>query len=194
MDQSPRSVPLPLILGSGATTRTESKTTFADHGAKVGRVILMEWSDERFLDERAPRGPGSLEPSVIAKVESFCRENYARSIGVAEMAAVAKLSRFHFSRLFLQARGLSPGQYLNGLRLVMAMRLIRSGEHAVKDVAKLCGFASSGYFCRVFRQTFGLTPGRVVPSRPLPAAPLAPRSPGPRNWARHPTTSRKRPT
>ena len=171
----------------------ESKTGATDHGSRLGRVIFIELSREYLPDQRKPGRTVFFQPSFIDKVEDFCRKNYARPIGVAKMAKVAKLSRFHFSRLFREARGISPGQYLYGLRLVFAMRLAQTGEYAVKDIAKQCGFTSPNYFCRVFRQTYGITPGSVAASRSLPAATSTPRSSGPRDRARRPTRQRLRP-
>jgi AraC-like DNA-binding protein len=171
----------------------EDKTVLADHGSRLGRVMFIELSNESLPDERKTRRTGSVQPSFIGRVENFCRKNYARSIRVAHMAKVAKLSRFHFSRLFREARGISPGQYLNGLRLVMAMRLVQTGAHTVKDIAKLCGFTSPNYFCKVFRQTFGITPGSVTASRPWPIASPTPRSPDQRNRVGRPTRHRNRP-
>jgi len=171
----------------------ENKTVATGHGSRLGRVIFIELSKEYLPDDQKPSGTGFLQPSFIQKVEDFCRKNYARPIGVAKMAKVAKLSRFHFSRLFREARGISPGQYLYGLRLVFAMRLAQTGEYAVKDIAKQCGFTSPNYFCRVFRQTFGVTPGSLAASRSLPVAPSTTRSPSPRNRARRPTKKRPRP-
>jgi AraC-like DNA-binding protein len=75
----------------------------------------------------------------------------------------------------------------------MTMRLVQTGEHAVKDVAKQCGFTSPNYFCTVFRQTFGVTPGSVAASRLLPVAPLTPRSLGHPNRVCGPTRQRNRP-
>jgi AraC-like DNA-binding protein len=172
---------------------SENRTAATGHGSRLGRVIFIQLSKEYLPDESRPRRTGFFQPSFIDKVEAFCRKNYARPIGVAKMAKVAKLSRFHFSRLFREARGISPGQYLYGLRLVFAMRLAQTGEYAVKDIAKQCGFTSPSYFCRVFRQTFGVTPGSVATSRPLSAASSATRSPIDRVRARRPTKKRLRP-
>lgn len=172
---------------------SENRTVATGHGSRLGRVIFIELSKEYLPDEPRPGRTGFFQPSFIDKVEDFCRRNYARPIGVARMAKVAKLSRFHFSRLFREARGISPGQYLYGLRLVFAMRLAQTGEHAVKEIAKKCGFTSPSYFCRVFRQTFGVTPGSVAASRPLPVAPNPPPSPNHRNRARRATRKRLRP-
>jgi len=171
----------------------EEKTVLTKHSSNLGRVIYIEMSRDDASDGRRPSRAGFLQPSFIEKVEDYCRKNYARPIGVAKMAKVAKLSRFHFSRLFREARGISPGQYLYGLRLVIAMQLLQSGEFAVNEVAKRCGFNGPSYFCRVFRQTFGITPGKVVAARPLLDADATPPARKPRDRVRRPTKPRLRP-
>jgi AraC-like DNA-binding protein len=152
----------------------EDQPVSTEHGSRLGLGLSTELPTEGLLGERRPGRAGVAQPPFIEKVEAFCQKNYARNIGVAQMADVAKLSRFHFSRLFQKARGISPGQYLYGLRLAMAMRLVQTGEYAVKDIAKQCGFSSSSYFCKAFRRQFGRTPGSVAASRPLPVAPPTP--------------------
>jgi AraC-like DNA-binding protein len=171
----------------------EDKSVPANYGSRLGRVIFIELSKENLPDERGPGRSIFFQPSFIDKVENFCRKNYGRPIGVATMAKVAKLSRFHFSRLFREARGISPGQYLFGLRLVFAMRLAQTGEYTVKDIAKKCGFTSPNYFCRVFRQTYGITPGSVAMTRPSAVTHPTPRSSGRRDLARRPIGPRHNP-
>jgi AraC family transcriptional regulator len=103
--------------------------------------------------------PVRAVPAFVLDVEKFCQLNLARPIGVDDMARVAKMSRFHFSRQFEKARGISPGRYLATLRLEEAMRLIASRQFTVKKVAEECGFGDANYFCKVFRKSFGVSPG-----------------------------------
>jgi AraC-like DNA-binding protein len=98
-------------------------------------------------------------PSFVFAVEQFCRENLTRPIGVDDMARVAKMSRFHFTRMFEKACGTSPGRYLASLRLEESLRLIARGNHSVKAVAEECGYGDANYFCKVFRKSFGISPG-----------------------------------
>lgn len=98
-------------------------------------------------------------PKFVADVEQFCRANFARPIGVDDMARIAKMSRFHFTRMFERARGISPGRYLASLRLEESLRLIARGGYSVKKVAEQCGFGDANYFCKVFRKSFGVSPG-----------------------------------
>ena len=98
----------------------------------------------------------------MLEVERFCQRWLASpTLGVEDMARVARLSRFHFSRKFKLARGLSPGQYLTGLRLERAVRLLSAGVFSVKEVSAQCGYTDPNYFCKAFRQGFGVSLGRL---------------------------------
>ena len=49
-------------------------------------------------------------------------------------------------------------QYVNDYRLELAKSLI-AGEHfKMADISKMCGYASPGYFAKVFKSSTGLTP------------------------------------
>jgi len=108
-----------------------------------------------------PTEPQREAPTFVYEVEQFCKRNFSRPIGVEDMARVARLSRYHFSRKFGSARGISPGRYLAGLRLDEATRLLTIGGLSVKEVAEQCGYRDANYFCKVFRKNFGVTPGTV---------------------------------
>ncbi|MNN53466.1 HTH-type transcriptional activator RhaS [compost metagenome] len=70
----------------------------------------------------------------------------------------------HFQRLFLQEYGVTPHKYLQNLRLQRALQMItESPERPVQDLALNVGMETN-YFIRVFRKTYGCTPG-VMRSR-----------------------------
>ena len=126
------------------------------------RSSELAWAIVMGLESADVGGTSSLAPAVpgfVLEVEKFCQLNLARPIGVDDMARVAKMSRFHFSRQFEKARGISPGRYLATLRLEEAMRLIAGSQFTVKKVAEQCGFGDANYFCKVFRKSFGVSPG-----------------------------------
>jgi AraC-like DNA-binding protein len=129
--------------------------------------IVMGLLSENVMQGERPVGKHTNPsvPSFIPAVEEFCRLNFARPIGVDDMARVANMSRFHFSRVFEKARGTPPGRYLARLRLEEAMRLVSAGGTTVKEVAHRCGYGDANYFCKVFRKSFGVSPGAFRSSR-----------------------------
>lgn len=110
------------------------------------------------LDSLKPR-PGGLEARRLKRVLDYIKANLRERISVEELASVANLSRFHFSRRFKAAVGQSPSGYVSRLRLEHAKVMLAQGA-SISDVAFDCGFSSESNFIRSFRRAVGLTPGR----------------------------------
>ena len=144
------------LVAEACATALEGKIKSPYHSSELAWAIVMGLQSES-AGEPIPSAPSV--PAFIQEVEKFCQLNLARPIGVDDMAHVAKMSRFHFSRQFEKVRGISPGRYLASLRLEEAMRLIASSQFTVKRVAEQCGFGDANYFCKVFRRSFGVSPG-----------------------------------
>ena len=115
-------------------------------GSACAHAILMELLGEYCPPAKVATCRRQAVPAFVIEVEEFCRQNYAQPIGVKSMAGVAKMSRFHFTRLFQKAWGLSPGRYLGLVRLEKAMQLVREGGFTVKEVAHKCGFGTAKPF------------------------------------------------
>ena len=62
-------------------------------------------------------------------------------IGLREIAAAARLSRFHFLRLFQIVHGKTPAEYLRSLRLRRALTLIESHRLDAREVAARTGMS-----------------------------------------------------
>lgn len=77
-----------------------------------------------------------------------------------QLAASACLSKYHFLRLFRQAYGLSPYQYIQTLRLERATHLLKDQSLAVQEIADTLGFDNSNSFSRLFRQRTGMYPSQ----------------------------------
>lgn len=96
----------------------------------------------------------------IADVLSYINENITRQLSVDELAAVSYLSRYHFMRLFKSQTGCTVHTYIRQKRLTLAARLLREGMSAAA-VAAECGFSDYSTFHRAFKQTFGVSPGKI---------------------------------
>jgi AraC-like DNA-binding protein len=83
---------------------------------------------------------------------------YAGEIRIDQLAAVAALSRAHFSREFRKAFGETPQGYLLTRRLERAASLLCSTDRSVSDICMLVGLTSVGSFTTSFGKAFGMTP------------------------------------
>ena len=86
------------------------------------------------------------------------RAHYAGLYGVEELSASLGVSKSHLVRAFKSAMGITPGQYLTGVRLEAAKLLLARREYPLEVVASLCGFSGANYLCRVFKKATGQTP------------------------------------
>ena len=89
---------------------------------------------------------------------TFLRENLHRPLSLAEIAAEAGLSRYHFLRLFQRQTGETPHRYLTRLRIERARHELEHGSAAITEIASRCGFANPASFATAFRQQTGSSP------------------------------------
>lgn len=106
-------------------------STLLDRQASVGRAIDLMWKD---LD-----APSSL----------------------AQIARAARMSEFHFSRVFRQATGLPPLRFQSALRLARARDMVVGTEDAVIEICLKVGYSSIGSFTRRFTELVGMSPMRL---------------------------------
>lgn len=74
------------------------------------------------------------------------------------LAREAKLSRYHFLRIFQQLTSLTPHQYIRRARLRRAATRLLLEPAQVLDIALDCGFGDISNFNHVFRAEFGVSP------------------------------------
>lgn len=101
---------------------------------------------------------GELSKSQRKLVHDYIEENLSRDIGLDELAGVAGLTRFHFSRAFKATHGQPPYQYVNQRHIECAQRMLATTTLPISSVASACGFNGATQFGRSFRSAIGKTP------------------------------------
>jgi len=110
--------------------------------------------------QRVPKAPATLTPRQLAAVVNYCEDSIGSPISLGDLAAVANVSRFHFTRLFRLSTGMSPMEYLERLRIGRAQALIRQGQLQLSAIALAAGFADQSHFTKRFHLYTGVTPGQ----------------------------------
>jgi AraC-like DNA-binding protein len=118
------------------------------------------------LLSRGRSGDSGSPDGRIVQAEEYLRERLDEPLSVEEIAAVAGMSRYHFSRKFQEHTGLPPMRYLREARCERATVLLATTDMPIKTVAAECGFESAAYFCRTFRRITSLTPSEYRRTRP----------------------------
>jgi AraC-like DNA-binding protein len=113
------------------------------------------------MGKAAVNGPRHLDTGTLRRLRlarDAMDRDWAEPLDVAAVAARAGYSRYHFVRLFREAYGETPGQYLSRRRIERAQDLLRSANMTVTEICMLVGFTSLGTFCTRFKQQTGMTP------------------------------------
>jgi AraC family transcriptional regulator len=99
-----------------------------------------------------------LDERRLRRVLTFVEEHLADEISVTDLANVACLSVFHFTRAFAATMGVPPHRYLGQRRLESAKIMIAAGSKSFDEIATACRFSSLWSFARAFRRATGMTP------------------------------------
>ena len=96
---------------------------------------------------------------LISDITQYMRLHIDRAISIEELAARYGYSKFHFSREFKKAIGVTPNEYWAALR--MEQSLIELGNSSSILSAHLkTGYQSTGTFASSFQKSTGFTPGQ----------------------------------
>jgi AraC-like DNA-binding protein len=98
---------------------------------------------------------GERRKRVLDYIEAHLDDRLA----LADLAGVACLSPYHFSRSFKQAVGMGPQRYVMHRRVERAKALIRRTDQPLALIAQEVGFADQSHLTSVFRREIGVTPG-----------------------------------
>ena len=94
----------------------------------------------------------------MTDVYTYIRDNYFKPMSLDDIAKIAGMSPFAFTRYFKKNSGAGFVEYLNRVRTNKACYLLRETEYQVHDIAMECGFASISNFNKHFRKTEGISP------------------------------------
>lgn len=137
----------------------------ADHGplvtARVAREMVV-WmrrsgrSDQvsAYLDHRTHLHPG------IHRVQDWIVAHPDARPSLDELAAIAGLSPRHLTRVFREATGITPKEFMNRVKLEVAEALLDDPTRTMEGIAEQCGFRDPRHLRRLWKRRHGVSPAR----------------------------------
>jgi AraC family transcriptional regulator len=101
---------------------------------------------------------GGLAPWTERRCLEFLRERLSEDISLDELAAEARLSPFHFARMFKQRVGVPPRVHLTLLRVEKACDILEKSDLPVTEIAHEVGYSSKQVLARVFLKQMWMIP------------------------------------
>lgn len=136
--------------------RRDYGSAVAAHAARLSVMPLeREGGQAQFILHDYPPVPrGSTFEPLLA----WLRENLARDLSLADIAAHAGMSTRTLIRRFREQTGSTPLQWLHRARVRQAQHLLETTEHSVERIAAQVGFGSPTAFRDRFKRTTGVSP------------------------------------
>jgi len=107
--------------------------------------------------------------AMVDNIIAFINENYMKPISLAQISANTYMSPVYISKVFKDATGESPINYLIHLRLAKACELLENSNASIKEIARQVGYTDVYYFSKHFKKYFGISPMHYRKSDRKPA-------------------------
>ncbi len=136
-----------------AVRRTGYSSSAFINAANQLRHLFTQFAMETSR-QRAQR-QGTLD---LDSIQAYMQDNIHQQLDLDDLAAVAHLSKFHFSSRYKALTGYSPIKHFLHMKIEYACQLLDSSEMSVKAIAAELGYEDPLYFSRLFSKTMGMSP------------------------------------
>lgn len=130
-------------------------------GYRFGATSLFFQLLEQLSRENAKKEPQSSNDKLSYIIEHIHGHYTDPSLSVAALAGMYGSSSTYFRRIFIDAYGIPPLQYINRLKINRATELLSSGYYTVAEAAYATGFSDPKYFSRFVIKETGIAPSKM---------------------------------
>ncbi|MEH5216031.1 regulatory protein PocR [Escherichia marmotae] len=94
----------------------------------------------------------------MKKALRYIDAHLSDDLRLEDVASHVYLSPYYFSKLFKKYHGIGFNAWVNQQRMASARELLCHSDWSIASIARNLGFSQTSYFCKVFRQTYQVTP------------------------------------
>ncbi|ALR74846.1 helix-turn-helix transcriptional regulator [[Enterobacter] lignolyticus] len=162
----------------GVALQNLAKRHVARRGPRVGSFLLQALSEAHMQQQESQTirlitlsllshctdllnshiQTASRSQALFEAIRDHIDTHYADALSRESVAQAFYISPNYLSHLFNKSGALGFNEYLNYVRLEKAKALLKGYDMKVKEVAHVCGFPDSNYFCRLFRKNTDRSP------------------------------------
>lgn len=145
---------MPLLASLEAACDMGDGAEFEELALRVAGAAAAALADADGVADRLSRRDERRVTDALRRIEAESDEPLA----LRDLAREARMSPYHFLRVFKRVAGLTPHQFVLRTRLHRAAVRLRRSDEPVSGIAFEAGFNDLSTFNRRFRQIMGVTP------------------------------------
>ncbi|MEV0182779.1 DJ-1/PfpI family protein [Streptomyces sp. NPDC050625] len=176
--------PDPIYVRDGHVATSAGVTSGIDLGLALveedlGRDVALSIARHLVVFLRRPGNQAQFSAQLAAQtarreplreVQQWISEHPDGDLSVESLAARARLSPRHFARAFQAETGVTPGRYVDRVRLEHARRLLEDTADGVEEISRASGYGTPEAMRRAFAKALGTAPAEYRRRfRPAPA-------------------------
>ncbi|WP_238654455.1 AraC family transcriptional regulator [Paenibacillus piscarius] len=125
---------------------------------------LQEWftaSIRTFITETQKRN-SERALTTIEAAKAYIGEHLSGDLSLDAVSAKVFISPKYLSKLFKEELGVTYTDYITGVRMEEARRLIEKNTMSIEQIASTVGYGTTPYFIKRFKEIYGCTPGNYL--------------------------------
>jgi AraC family transcriptional regulator len=103
---------------------------------------------------------GCLATPILRHVIDYIDSHLDQTLSLAEIAALAQYSPYHFARCFCNSTGQTLHQYILARRLERAKYVLEHTDTGIAEIAQSTGFTDHSHLTSLFRRAYHVTPSQ----------------------------------
>ena len=124
----------------------------------IGHLYLfLDYLLRSAADEQLEHG-SKLREFYIHEALTYIEHNFQNEITIEDIAGVCGLNRTYFGKIFKEALGKTPQEFLLNYRMLKAAELLKLTSLSIGDVGLAVGDANQMHFSRAFKNNYGISP------------------------------------
>ena len=129
-------------------------------------LLLRLLQKEKLLSEY-----GNAKDSRIRPVLYFIMGNLHKHLCIETLAEKANISKYHFIKIFRKETGVTPGQYIQNVKIEKAFSLLNFSDLNINQIAEFLAYPDIQTFSRAFKNKTGMSPLNYRKSFKRPSTP-----------------------
>jgi transcriptional regulator GlxA family with amidase domain len=135
----------------------------------LGRRVALQVAQRMVFFLRRPGGQSQFsallsaqmaERQPIRDLQTWILEHPGADLSIEALAKSVAMSPRNFCRVFLREVGMTPGRFVERVRVEAARRLLEESSRGIPDVAAACGFGGPETMRLAFQRTLAVSPRR----------------------------------